>query len=156
MSVPAHGNDGASRPLELLSVVAPVYNEEATIAEFYSRVCSALEGLPFELVLVVFLHLPVPQRRAVLNRAAGMLSPGGTVLILGHDTTNLTDGYGGPQDPSILFTPQDVVADLYSAAGIRIQFADRVLRRTEGRDAIDALVVATKVVPDLEEQAAAG
>src|SRR5437764_251326 len=52
MSVPAHANDGASRPLELLSVVAPVYNEEATIAEFYSRVCSALEGLPFELVLV--------------------------------------------------------------------------------------------------------
>jgi SAM-dependent methyltransferase len=111
---------------------------------------------PFELVLVVFLHLPAPQRRVVLNRAAGMLSPGGTVLILGHDTTNLTDGYGGPQDASILFTPQDVVADLYSAAGIRIQFADRVLRRTEGRDAIDALVVATKVVPDLEGQAAAG
>ena len=36
----------------LLSVVAPVYNEEATIEEFYARVCTALEGLPFELVLV--------------------------------------------------------------------------------------------------------
>jgi polyisoprenyl-phosphate glycosyltransferase len=33
-------------------VVAPVYNEEATIKQFYERVCSALEGLPFELVLV--------------------------------------------------------------------------------------------------------
>jgi dolichol-phosphate mannosyltransferase len=40
------------RPLELLSVVAPVYNEEATIEEFYARVCSALDGLRFELVLV--------------------------------------------------------------------------------------------------------
>jgi dolichol-phosphate mannosyltransferase len=40
------------RPLELLSVVAPVYNEDATIDEFYTRVCSALEGLQFELVLV--------------------------------------------------------------------------------------------------------
>jgi dolichol-phosphate mannosyltransferase len=41
-----------SRQLDLLSVVAPVFNEEATIEEFYTRVCGALEGLRFELVLV--------------------------------------------------------------------------------------------------------
>src|SRR5437879_6495137 len=40
------------RRLELLSVVAPIYNEEATLETFYSRVCDALEGVPFELVLV--------------------------------------------------------------------------------------------------------
>jgi dolichol-phosphate mannosyltransferase len=40
------------RTLELLSVVAPVYNEEATIDEFCARVASALEGLVYELVLV--------------------------------------------------------------------------------------------------------
>jgi dolichol-phosphate mannosyltransferase len=40
------------RTLELLSVVAPVYNEEALLEEFYSRVSGALEGLDFELVLV--------------------------------------------------------------------------------------------------------
>jgi dolichol-phosphate mannosyltransferase len=45
-------HDDSSRPLRLLSVVAPVYNEHATVEEFYSRVCSALEGLLFELVLV--------------------------------------------------------------------------------------------------------
>jgi dolichol-phosphate mannosyltransferase len=48
---PAPGAD-EGRSLKLLSVVAPVYNEEATIEEFYSRVCSALNGLQFELVLV--------------------------------------------------------------------------------------------------------
>lgn len=36
----------------MLSVVAPVYNEEALIDEFYARVCTAMEGLEFELVLV--------------------------------------------------------------------------------------------------------
>ena len=41
-----------SRELDLLSVVAPVYNEEALIDEFYTRVCRALEGVQFELVLV--------------------------------------------------------------------------------------------------------
>jgi SAM-dependent methyltransferase len=109
---------------------------------------------PFELILVVFLHLPADQRRAMLTRAAEMLSPGGTLLVLGHDTTNITDGFGGPQDPAILFTPDDVVTDLGSSPDIRIQVAERVLRETEGGNAIDALVVATKVVPDLDEQAA--
>jgi dolichol-phosphate mannosyltransferase len=52
MSGAVSRNENRDRPLELLSVVAPVYNEEATIEEFYSRVCSALEGLRFELVLV--------------------------------------------------------------------------------------------------------
>jgi dolichol-phosphate mannosyltransferase len=42
----------SSRELRLLSVVAPIYNEEATIDRFYERVCSSLEGLPFEIVLV--------------------------------------------------------------------------------------------------------
>lgn len=40
------------RRLKLLSVVAPVYNEEALLEQFYTRVCTALDGLSFELVLV--------------------------------------------------------------------------------------------------------
>jgi dolichol-phosphate mannosyltransferase len=40
------------RSLRLLSVVAPVYNEQELIEEFYSRVTKALAGFDFELVLV--------------------------------------------------------------------------------------------------------
>jgi dolichol-phosphate mannosyltransferase len=40
------------RTLGLLSVVAPVYNEQELLNEFYARVCSALGDLDFELVLV--------------------------------------------------------------------------------------------------------
>jgi dolichol-phosphate mannosyltransferase len=40
------------RSLDLLSVAAPAFNEEETLEEFYGRVVSALEGLPFELILV--------------------------------------------------------------------------------------------------------
>jgi polyisoprenyl-phosphate glycosyltransferase len=40
------------RTLRQLSVVAPVYDEQATVEAFYQRVRSALEGVPFELVLV--------------------------------------------------------------------------------------------------------
>ncbi|HYV16219.1 MAG TPA: glycosyltransferase family 2 protein [Conexibacter sp.] len=41
-----------ARTLDLLSVVAPVYNEQELIAEFHARVSAALAGFPFELVLV--------------------------------------------------------------------------------------------------------
>ena len=51
MSLAASQQNGGRR-LELLSVVAPVYNEEATIEEFYGRVCGALTDMHFELVLV--------------------------------------------------------------------------------------------------------
>jgi polyisoprenyl-phosphate glycosyltransferase len=51
MSLTANPKDG-TRELQLLSVVAPIYNEDALIDEFYARVCSALDGLQFELVLV--------------------------------------------------------------------------------------------------------
>ena len=40
------------RRLRLLSVVAPVCNEEATIEEFFRRVCAILDDLPFELIVV--------------------------------------------------------------------------------------------------------
>jgi dolichol-phosphate mannosyltransferase len=46
------GPAGGGRSLELLSVVAPVYNEVGTIDQFYARVCAALEGIRFEIVLV--------------------------------------------------------------------------------------------------------
>jgi glycosyltransferase involved in cell wall biosynthesis len=44
--------DTAARELALLSVVAPVFNEELLVDEFHARVCRALEGLEFELILV--------------------------------------------------------------------------------------------------------
>jgi polyisoprenyl-phosphate glycosyltransferase len=43
---------GEPRTLKLLSVVAPVFNEQELIGAFHERVVAALEGLPFELVLV--------------------------------------------------------------------------------------------------------
>jgi glycosyltransferase involved in cell wall biosynthesis len=43
---------GQPRTLQLLSVVAPVFDEELLIDEFHRRVCAALDDVPFELVLV--------------------------------------------------------------------------------------------------------
>jgi glycosyltransferase involved in cell wall biosynthesis len=48
----ASENGTRPRRLSLLSVVAPVYDEEGTLPEFHRRVVDALADLPFELVLV--------------------------------------------------------------------------------------------------------
>ncbi|GAA2502618.1 hypothetical protein GCM10010406_43930 [Streptomyces thermolineatus] len=102
------------------------------------------EDRAFDLVAVVYLHLPADRRRAVLRRAAGAVAPGGALLVVGHDTTNLTEGVGGPQDPDVLFTPDDVLADL-ADSGLEAVRAERVHRPVETADggtarAVDALV----------------
>ncbi len=45
-------SDPPTRRPNLLSVVAPVHNEAASIAELHRRVCAALADIPFELILV--------------------------------------------------------------------------------------------------------
>jgi hypothetical protein len=67
------------------------------------------------------------------------------LLVVGHDSRNLTDGTGGPQDPAVLFTAADLVADL-DGLGLQIERADEVLRPVEGADrpAIDALLRAVR------------
>ncbi len=111
-------------------------------------VCSDLleyepEVAAFDLVVAFFLHVPGAERRRILARAASALTPGGTILLLGHDLTNMTDGVGGPSDPSVLYTPDDIVADL---SGLEIERAERVLRDVvhAERPAIDALVRARR------------
>jgi len=97
----------------------------------------------FDLVLLLYLHIPRDERRTVHERAADALAPGGTLLLIGHDLTNITDGVGGPSDPSLLYTPEEIAAEL---PGLEIEKAERVLRDVTGedRDAIDTLVRARR------------
>ncbi len=102
----------------------------------------------FDLVVLIYIHLPGEERRAVVRRAADAVAAGGTLLVIGHDRSNLEEGYGGPQDPTILFSPEDISADLTGIDGLRVMRADRVMRPVitdDGeRNAIDALVRAER------------
>ena len=99
----------------------------------------------FDLVIVMYIHLPAAQLADVMKRAGAALAPGGTLLVVGHDLLNLSQGYGGPQNPEVLFTPADIERVL---PGLGIERAERVLRpvAVDGREvtAIDALVRAKK------------
>jgi len=96
-----------------------------------------------DLVLVFYLQLPAEELRHVLKRATRAIATGGTFLLVGHDLSNLTEGVGGPSDPAVLYTPDDIVAKL---PGLEIEKAERVLRDVVDADrpAIDALVRARR------------
>lgn len=94
-------------------------------------------GGPYDLVLLLFVHLPAPQRRRLLRLAATTLAPGGLALVVGYDPTHATEGQGGPRDPAIPFSPEDVVADL---EGLRIERSERIVVG----NAIDAVVRAVR------------
>jgi SAM-dependent methyltransferase len=99
----------------------------------------------FDLVVLMYLQLPYDQRRAALGHAAAALAPRGVLLVVGHDATNPTEGFGGPQDPAVLCSAEDIVGDL---DGLRIERAERVERQVDTPSgaavALDALVRAVR------------
>ena len=65
-----------------------------------------------DLVVIAYLQVPAAERATVMRRAFAALAAGGRVFVIAHDTTNLTEGTGGPPDPAVLYTAEDVLHDL--------------------------------------------
>jgi len=96
---------------------------------------------PVDLALLCYLQLPAGERRSAVRNAAAALAPGGTLLVIAHDSRNLVDGTGGPPDPRVLYTAGDVETDL-EGTGLVSDRASEVFRPIPGKDraAIDALL----------------
>jgi SAM-dependent methyltransferase len=98
----------------------------------------------YDVCLVAYLQLAAAERRAAVRNGYAALRPGGTFLLVAHDSTNLTEGTGGPQDPSVLMTAEDVIADL-GGETFEVQRAGRAERAVPQPDgstatAYDAVV----------------
>lgn len=89
----------------------------------------------YDLCVTAYLQLPPDQLHEAVRRGFGALTVGGTYFLVAHDATNLTEGTGGPQDPSVLYTAEDVLAAL-DGERFEVERAERVAR-----------VVATEVDP---------
>ena len=76
---------------------------------------------------------------------------GGTFFLVAHDSTNLTEGTGGPTSAAVLYTAEEVLGDL-DGERFDVERAERVERLVpsadpvhthegdESRTAYDALV----------------
>jgi SAM-dependent methyltransferase len=102
----------------------------------------------FDLAVLAYLQLAADERREAVRRWFLSLRDGGTLLVVAHDSTNIAQGTGGPQAPEVLFTAEDVLADL-DGERFEVVRAERVARQVlpppeaeeqSPRTAYDALV----------------
>ena len=98
----------------------------------------------YDLCVVAYLQLPAHERRAAVRNAFASLLSGGTLLLVAHDSTNITEGTGGPQYPEVLMTAEEVLGDL-DGERFEVERAERVAREVAQPDgttltAYDALV----------------
>lgn len=100
----------------------------------------------YDLVLVIYLHLSEQQRRSAFQHAAAALAPGGTLLVVGHHADNLTDGVGGPPDPTVLYDEHDIRADLEPCEDLTVEHAGRHERivAEAPRPALDVILLARR------------
>ncbi len=66
----------------------------------------------YDLVSSQFMHLPKDQRDALFSRLAASVSPGGSLLVVGHHPSDLQTGVPRPPVPELFFTAAEVAASL--------------------------------------------
>jgi len=66
----------------------------------------------YDLVSVQYMHLPPAPRKAMLEQLATAVAPGGSLLIVGHHPSDLHTNVQRPHTPELLFTGDDIAAEL--------------------------------------------
>jgi SAM-dependent methyltransferase len=66
----------------------------------------------FDLVSAQYMHLPTEERRALFARLADAVRPGGQLLLVGHDFSDIAAGAHRPEEPDRFFTAAEAAAAL--------------------------------------------
>jgi len=72
----------------------------------------APQPMTYDLVSAQFMHLPKPQRDAMVARLATSVAAGGTLLIVGHHPSDLQTTIARPPMPELFFTAADIADTL--------------------------------------------
>ncbi|MGM0432379.1 MAG: class I SAM-dependent methyltransferase [Spirochaetota bacterium] len=104
----------------------------------------------YDLVCMCYLHILWPDMQKVLHKAAAALRPEGRLIVIGHDLSNLDEGTGGPRNPELLYTPDDITREL---GDLTVETAKRQHRGADhgdedpNRTPVDCVVRAKKGAP---------
>lgn len=90
----------------------------------------------FDLVSAHFFHLPQEQRRTLFARLADAVSPGGTLLIVGHSALDLQTTMHRPDIPGMFWTAPEVADSLDPGQWevVVVEDRPRQARDPEGRE----------------------
>jgi SAM-dependent methyltransferase len=107
-------------------------------------VADVLEWEPtdsYDLILIAYLQMVASDFEMVLLRAREWLSPDGELFLIGHDASNISNGWGGPQYPEVLWEVPAIVGMLDGMFIVESQVVRRPVETEDGpRFARDALV----------------
>jgi SAM-dependent methyltransferase len=78
----------------------------------HGDVTAELPGEDFDLISAQFMHLAPEPRRALFARLADAVAPGGTLLVVGHDFSDVAAGAHRPPEPERFFTAAEVAESL--------------------------------------------
>lgn len=103
----------------------------------------------YDLVTAQFMHLPLAPRTVLFRALADAVAPGGTLLIVGHDVSDVHATAHRMPDPDLFFSADEVVATL-DPARWHINVAEARTRTISGPDgspspAADAVVRASRL-----------
>lgn len=84
----------------------------------------------FDLVAVLYLHTTIRERELWLKNVIDSVKPSGTFIYIAHDSDNIENGVGGPQDPALLPTMAEITNAL---KGFDVEIAE-VIERPVSRD----------------------
>jgi hypothetical protein len=111
----------------------------------------------FDALVLVYAHFPASSRKAFHEKLVGYLKPGGLLLVEGFSKKHVhyqavNDKAGGPKDPSMLFSKEELLADF---EGFDCQLLQEdVVQLNEGLyhvgESAVVRMVATKKVPSKE------
>ena len=95
----------------------------------------------FDLILIAYLHLEQAEFQRVVQRSREWLGPGGELFMIGHHTSNIESGWGGPQHPEILWDVPSVLEWVEGMTVIESEVVRRPVETDDGRRyARDALI----------------
>jgi hypothetical protein len=66
----------------------------------------------YDLVVAHYVHFPSALRRPIYAGLARAVAPGGTLLLVGHDPSDLTTTMRRTREPDLFFTADELAAEL--------------------------------------------
>src|SRR5262245_44484608 len=89
----------------------------------------------YDLALFSYLQLERARLKAALRAGVEAVRPGGHVIVIGHAGRNLTEGYGGPSERSVLYDPDEVV-DAVDGLPVTVQHAEIRVREVATEEGV--------------------
>jgi SAM-dependent methyltransferase len=93
----------------------------------------APDSRSYDLVSAHFMHLPEPTRSALFRSLAAAVAPGGTLLVVGHDFSDLDLGEHRAHLRELMFSVDDVLAAI-EGEQLRVDVAESRAREAVADD----------------------